>query len=162
MECLVCGKEYKGSECPRCRFPDVQIPGDRQKAIDNLRPAIEAYRARFLQSVKLEIAVFFWKDENGTVVLDREERICLATADELQNGPRWLDQDFARIPQENAIIVTLYISIGDTVRREKVSIPNLHSPSLQQIGVEMEKDFNIRLLLRNGDSNLTRSETIML
>ena len=75
MECLVCGKEYVGSECPRCKFPDVQILGDREKAIENLRPAIEAFKAQFLQSVKLEIAAFYWKDADGTVVLAGDDDV---------------------------------------------------------------------------------------
>ena len=162
MECLVCGKEYVGSECPRCRFPDVQIPGDRQKTIESLRPAIEAFRTQFLQSVKLEIAAFHWKDEDGTVVLDREERVLLVDGEELQQGPKWLDQEFARIPDEQWVHVTLYITVAGDTRQEQIMLPNIHTPQLQQIGVEMVESFGIRLLLRNAANEMTKSETIQL
>ena len=26
MKCLVCGKNYNDYECPRCGFPDLQLP----------------------------------------------------------------------------------------------------------------------------------------
>ena len=162
MECLVCGKEYVGSECPRCRFPDVQIPGDRQKAIENLRPAIEAFRTQFLKSVKLEIAAFYWKDEDGTVVLDREERVLLVDGEELQQGPKWLNQEFARIPDEEWVPVTLYITVAGDTRQEQIMLPNIHSPQLQQIGVETVESCGIRLLLRNVANEMTKSETIQL
>lgn len=162
MVCLVCGKEYIGSECPRCRFPDVQFPGDPQKAIENLRPAIEVFRDQFLQSVKLEIAAFYWKDEDGTVVLDREERVLLAGGEELLQGPKWLAQEFARIPDEQWVSVTLYITVAGTLRQEQVMLPNIHSPQLQQIGAEMVGGGSIRLLLRNAANELTKSELIQL
>ena len=74
VTCLVCGKQYETGDCPRCKFPDVQIPGmEREQAIVQLKPVIEASRKAFLETVRVEVISYRWKDRNGTIVLDRKD-----------------------------------------------------------------------------------------
>lgn len=162
MKCLVCGKIYEGGECPRCQFPDVQIPGDREKAVANLKPAIDAYRMSFLQSIRVDIVAYRWKDQGGSVVLDREDRIPLGNGFELLQGEKWLPEKFARIPDQAALCVTVCVTAKDITRQIQVSLPNLHRAELQQIGADMDQDCNIRLLLRNDTDEPTRSEFVPL
>lgn len=162
-KCLVCGKVYDDTECPRCKFPDVNIPGaDRAAALKTLQPAIDACRANFLQSVVLELVIYFWKEEDGTIVPDHEERIQLATGTELAQGAKWLPRQFARIPDVQDISVRVRITVGSDSREEQIRLPNLNTPQLQQIGVSMDPDCNIRLLLRNESDTPTQSGPLAL
>lgn len=162
MKCIVCGKVYEGSECPRCRFPDVQIPGDREAALAALKPQIDQYRQSFLQSIRVEVVTYHWKDKDGLVVKDREDRLSLGTGDQLMHGETWLPQKFARLPQQDSLDVTLCITAGEDVQNKTVTVPNLHKAELQQLGAEMDPECRIRLLLRNETEAPTRSGFVPL
>ncbi len=165
MECLVCGKIYEGGECPRCQFPDVQIPGlpeERERAIAKLKPAIDAYRTTFLQTISVDIVCYHWKDRDGQVVLECEKRIPLGKGTELLQREKWLSQKFARIPDQKQLPVTLCITAGESTTRKTVTIPNLQRAELQQIGAEMNQDCKIRLLLRNDTDKPTCSKFVPL
>lgn len=162
MKCLVCSKIYEGGECPRCRFPDVQIPGDREEAIEKLKPAINAYRTTFLESIRVDIVAYHWKDRNGSVVLDHQDRIPLGTGNELLQGERWLSTKFARVPDQEQLPVTICVTTAEGTQEKCVYVPNLQRAELQQIGAKMDPDCNIQLLLRNDTDKPTQSELVPL
>lgn len=162
MKCLVCGKNYEAAECPRCRFPDIQLMGDRDEALAQLMPTIRAYRANFLKGVTVELVAYRWKDLDGRVALDREDRITLGTADALQQGETWLEEKFARIPDQKEITVKVCITAGGEKRDVSIAVPNLHKPELQQLGVSVDGDCNLRLLLRNETEAPTTSAGVPL
>lgn len=162
MKCLVCGKVYEAAECPRCRFPNIQMVGDREKALENLMPKISAYKTNFLSGVTVELVAYRWKDRDGQVVLDREERMPLGTAEELMRGEKWLAEKFARIPDREEISVTVCIMAGTEKREVLIVVPNLHKPELQQLGAGMDDACNLRILLRNDTEEPTSSAWIPL
>ena len=165
MKCIVCGKVYDGGECPVCQFPDVQIPtlpGERERAIEKLKPAIDTYRASFLQTIKVEIVIYRWKDRDGHIALDQEERILLGTGTDLGQGEHWLPLKFARIPDLRQLSVTISITTERDTIEKQVMLPNLQRAELQQIGAEIDQECNIRLMLRNDTDVPTRSEPIYL
>ena len=159
VTCLVCGKKYDGGDCPRCKFPDVQIPGmGREKAIIHLKPAIEASKTAFLENIRVEVISYRWKDQDGTIVLDRQEALALGTGTALTKGEVWLPGKFARIADETSVPVKLRITAGDEVTEKTVRIPNLNKPELQQLGAKMDQNFNITLLLRNDSQKPAQSD----
>lgn len=162
ITCLVCGKQYETGDCPRCQFPDVQIPGSREKAIQNLKPAIDSYRANFLTTVRVEVLSYYWKDNGGTLVLDREERRLLGTASELMKGEKWLDQAFARIPEAKLLPVRVAIVCGEESRLLTIPVPNLTGAELQKIGAVMDENCNLRLLLGSDTQTPTRSDPVAI
>lgn len=163
VTCLVCGKQYEKGDCPRCQFPDIQIPGlDRENAIHHLRPAIEACRKVFLETIKVSLVTYRWKDVNGTVALDREERIPLGTGTELFGNEKWLDGQFARIPDQQKIDVTICVKTNEGEQTKTIAVPNLHKAELQQIGASVDENFRIRLMLRNQSENSTKSDPVAL
>lgn len=161
MKCLVCGKIHEAAECPRCSFPDIQIMGDQDKAMESLRPAIIAYRTNFLKTVRLELMTYRWKDQDGQVVLDREERMLLGSGDGLQQET-WLPEKFARIADQEKIPVTVRITAGEESRDAVISLPNLHEPQLQQLGAVIDGDCCLRLLLRNDTQEPVSSAPVSL
>ena len=162
MKCLVCGKNYEAAECPRCHFPDIQIVGDREKALETMRPTIERYRTTFLNSVNVFLVIFRWKAQGGDVVLDREEKRLLGVANKLMEKETWLAEKFARIPNQKDITATISIEREGEVRTVQVAIPNLQNPELQQLGASIDSHCNLRLLLRNDTEKPTMSQPVAL
>ena len=163
MKCLVCGKNYEAAECPRCHFPYIQVPAAASETfLESLRPTVNSYRGGFLQQVKLQIPIYRWKDQDGVVVEDRVETISLGTADQLKAGARWLEEKFARIPDEKEIPVTVSISAGGDTWERTIAVPNLHQPELQQVGVVINDEYHILLMLRNETEQNTVSDPVPL
>ena len=157
MKCIVCGKEYEKTECPVCKFPKVEFPGDPEKGLQAMRPAIEAYREDFLGKVSVGIIAYQWRDDNGAFAMDRKERVPIGTAKELRENTRWLAEKFARIPDEEELRVSLSVQVNDIDEERSVGIPNLMEPELQELGAAVDGDLNVQLLLRNS-SGSTQSE----
>ena len=150
MKCFVCEQEYEGQDCPRCHFPNVQVPGaSREKAIRDLAPAINSFRSGFLQSILVEAVSYHWRDEQGQVVLDHEAMLPLGNGTKLYGQQIWLDQKFARVEELTRIPVRLRITVGGNVREAQVEVDNLKEPGLQQLGVSLGQDFQIQVMLRN-------------
>ena len=159
VTCLVCGKKYETGDCPRCKFPDVQIPGmDREKALIHLKPAIEASRKAFLETVRVDVISYRWKDQDGTIVLDRKDALTLGTGTALTQGEVWLTGKFARIADEAFVPVKIRVTAGDEVTEKTVRVPNLQKPELQQLGAKLDQDLNITLLLRNDSQKPVQSD----
>lgn len=163
MKCFVCGKEYTGHECPRCNFPDVQVPvASREEARRKLASSIDSYRTAFLERIRVEVIMMYWKDENGWISPDREESVLLGRGSDLFRKERWLDQQLARIENVDNLEVRLCIHVGSAVRNQVVKVPNLHASRLQQLGAALDEDFCLRLMLRNGSEAPTYSDPIPL
>ena len=157
MKCLVCGKEFAGGECPRCKFPDLQFPGDRDEAIRSMKPVIDSFRAEFLKKVRVAVVIYRWKDRNGNVVPDREELLPIGTGAELSEGVRWLEQKFARIPEQQKLSLRLRVTAGEETENLTVTVPNPQIAELQQLGAELDPDLRICLLLRGGNAEPLKS-----
>ena len=162
MKCLVCGMVYEAAECPRCRFPYIQMVGDQESVFASLKPTIEAYRKSFFEKIKVELVAYRWKAVNDQIVLDHEEKMPLGTIAELQNGEVWLKDKFARIADVQRITVTVCITEGDSSRNIQVEIPNLHNAELQQLGARLDEECNLRLMLRNDTQPPTISVPVPL
>lgn len=149
MKCLVCGTLHEAAECPRCHFPDIQIMGDQEKAMETLRPTIHAYRMDLLRSVQIALPAYRWKDHNGMIVADRRDWLSLGSGDALLEQEAWLPDRFARIAGPSELDVTVRITVGEKNYEQNIRLPNLPEPELQQIGAVIDRDCTLRLLLRN-------------
>lgn len=158
MKCYVCNNEFEGNVCPRDNFPKVLFPGDYETGMKKLKPDIDAYRDKFFGAIELGIAIYNWKDGDGAVVLDTESRLPFGTAASLFDSTRWMETQFARIPNEEKLTVNMYIKTDSEERVKKIDIPNLFEPELQRIGIRMENNFSFKLLLGNDTGTPTESE----
>lgn len=149
MKCLVCATQHEAAECPRCHFPDIQLMGDREKAMEQLMPTILAYRTNFLKNIRIELPAYRWKDHGGQIVADRIDWLSLGSGDVLMQQIQWLPEKFARIPDQKELAVTVRITAGDTSFEKSVCLPNLTEPQLQQLGAAIDENCSLRLLLRN-------------
>ena len=162
MKCLICEKNYQAAECPRCHFPDIQLVGDRDAALAAMMPTITQYRKNFLRSVEVSLVMYWWKDADGKVVLDRKEKRTIGTADQLMAKEVWMNEKFARIAGEAFITVSVEIALADETRTVEIRLPNLQTPRLQQLGAGINDNFGLYLLLGNGADEPTRSEPVAL
>ena len=161
MKCIVCGKDYEKGNCPVCGFPKIEFPGDPEQGLRDMKPAIDAYRDDFLSQVSIGIIAYQWKDDNGSIVMDRSERVQIGTGKELLGTTKWLAEKFARIPDEENLQVSLSIQAKGRSEERSVSIPNLKEAELQELGATVDGGLNIQLLLRNS-SGTTQSEKMPL
>ncbi len=71
--CPVCHTKYESGDCPVCKFPDIAFPGDPEEGLRLMKPQIDAYREVFLLKLKIGVVSYYWKDQDGSLVLDREQ-----------------------------------------------------------------------------------------
>ncbi len=161
MKCLVCGKRFDGNACPVCRFPVIRFPGDLEAGLRAMQPTIDSYRERFLAGVHVGIVTYRWKDENGTLAVDRKETVAIGSGSDLFGKECWIDERFARIPEVPALEVELSVETEGREAVRKVSLPNRQEAQLQELGAALDKEMNLRLLLRN-ESGRTESEKLPL
>lgn len=162
MKCYVCGKQYEGNECPRCGFPAVEIPNTSwEQGRQALAATITPYRTQFLNEIEISLVMYQYRDENGVYVLDREEPISLGTGTALYGKEHWLDQEFARL-EDPTFPARLNLCVRGKTREEQVELQNLKAAELQNIGIAMDEEFNIRLMLRNTSETPTSSASIEL
>ena len=162
MKCYVCGKQYEGNECPRCKFPAVEIPNTTwEQGREALAATITPFRTAFLDTIQASLIVYHHRDENGVYVLDREEAISLGNGAELYGKELWLDRNFARL-EDPTIRIRLRLTVRDNAREEQVELPNLKAAELQQVGIAMDETFNIHLKLRNTSEKPTCSAAVEL
>ena len=161
MKCIVCGKDYEKDSCPVCQFPKIEFPGDPEKGLQAMKPAIDAYREDFLGQVSIGIIAYQWKDDNGVIVMDRSELVPFGTGRELRGNTKWLTEKFARIPDEERLQVSLSVQVNGKSEVRSVSIPNLTDAELQELGAAVDDALNIQLLLRNSFRS-TQSEKMPL
>lgn len=161
MKCLVCSKEFDGGVCPRCGYPVVEGT-DVDALLESLRPQIEEYRRAFERGIRIELGIYRWKDDNGSVVLDRKELLSFGTYPELTGRVTWLPQQFARIPDVQTLQLLLRISYGDMSKEISIPIQNLLDPALQNVGVEVARNMQFRLRLKNDLGRENASEWMEL
>ena len=156
MKCPVCNHVFVDVECPRCQFPVVDSPNP-EALIEMLRPQIEAYRADFQAKISFALKVFFWKDQNDAIVLDREQLLPFGSYSELKGKQGFLPQSFARIPDVNQMELQVLVTVRDQPETRTVAVQNLKEAALQSVGIETNEQYQFRLLLKNTNNSQTAS-----
>ena len=163
MKCLVCGKSFSGNECPICRFPVVEIPGDDFEAgIRALKPTIDKYRNDFAAKVTLGAVVYNYElsvklKENGSVVKP------FGKASELVGKTVWLDDSFENVNTRDMIPVNISVKVDKGADyRIAADIPNIKDSDKLMLGITMENDFSYSLILADMDGNSSSSAKMPL
>lgn len=161
-QCRVCHKNLTkpAQPCPRCGFQEPAFFGDPVKAQQLIAHKADAYRSQFLSGFDFGITIYRWKDQDGTLALDRTERLSFGTGSDLTEKTRWLEQSFARIPDLQKMELELSIRRnGQKYRQIPVSVPVPGGNHLQQVGISLSGDQTLRLLMKNPQAQ-TQSEPI--
>lgn len=163
MRCLACFKQFPdGTEvCPRCNFTQYEIIGsDDDEALSALKFMAGRHRAAFLKKYDLGVMIYTWKDQDGTIVLDQKKRLSFGAVNSLVDNTVWLNQKFARIPDTASMIVELSVTKqGSQDRILPVSIRIPQEKQLQQLGVRVDSNLTLTLMLKN-DTTVTESNTV--
>lgn len=155
MNCLVCGNPMSSTEndCPRCGFHYLGFTsGTQAEALEAQKPRAKYYRSNtYLPKLDLGITCYRWKDENGTIALASTERISFGTAAALENKTVWLDQEFARLPDEDKLTVEVTVKEqGQADRTLQFTLPALAEPELQRLGIALSDDMKLTLKLKTA------------
>jgi len=163
MKCFVCKKECEDDvKCPVCGFmPVVDLGEDPDETERKNASIIESYRNEFLKKVDVGVIAYRWKDEGGKLVVESEDRMSFGKGHQLYRRSAWCESKFARIPDEEQITVRVSVQNGDNDDIKEIHLPNLKDAELQELGVELDKDMRLRLLLRNS-TNTESSDWIPL
>ena len=158
MKCLVCGKEYDGAECPVCRFPNIQIPGNYEEGLLAIQDEIEEYRKQFFSTFYVGIRTWHWIDINGTLKPDYAEDLYFGQIGSLQGEEQWLSRPFARIPDVTMLNITIVIKQAGEIVEKTVTVENLSEMQLLEIGAVVDDQYNVQIIVRNGSGTVRRSE----
>ena len=131
---------------------------DLEEARKKVQPMIDTYRKSFLQKVEVGVKIYHWKDENGTLAVDHEEKRAFGSGNDIYGKTVWLDQKFARIPEEKKLPVRVYIRCDGDEREEEMPLPNLQEAQLQEIGISMDQQLDFCMMLRNESGTPVYSE----
>ena len=159
-KCKCCHLELDAhaENCPRCGLTVFKLVGSNPDQEKALEPFIHTHRQSFLKKFKLGVTCYYWKDQNGTIVQDTTRTLSFGTAAELLDGTVWLDQEFARLPDEKEIAIDLTISeTGAADRTVQVRVTPPTEPQLQRLGAQLGKDLQLRLLVKNEKTTCTSS-----
>lgn len=151
-QCRVCHKELTSPArpCPRCGFQEPAFFGDPVSAEKIINHKAENHRVQYLSSFDFGVTIYRWKDQDGTLVLDRTERLSFGTGSDLLDKTHWLEQPFARIPDVDAMDLELSIlQNGKTCGNIPVSVAVPQGNHLQQAGISLSRDLTVQLLLKN-------------
>ena len=159
MKCLVCKKEFEGECCPRCDFPVIESP-NVDELIQQLEGQIKEHRKAFENGIKLDLVIYRWKEEDGSVVLDRKDRLPFGSYAALKGRETWLAQKFARIPDAKSIDLQLVVSSQGTEKEIAVQVNNLLEPALQTVGIDVDAAYHLRLKLKNDAGGSSASSWI--
>lgn len=162
MKCLVCGKSFDGSGCPRCGFPVLSILGDYEEGIRQQQPVIRAFRTDFLAKVEVGAVAYRWKNNGGKIVCAGQESIPLGKGGQIWEKMQWIPRKFARNAGADSIQVRVYGTLRGKRTEKVVTLPNLPGAHLQQLGIEMNEEMAVRLKLRNESGVQVESEYIEL
>lgn len=150
MICPVCSKSFEtGSECPRCEFPVIYTTDDDVSVlIVRHAKLIKEFRDRFLETVKVEVINFCW-EANGDNLAEKSRTFSsLGTGTELYDNTVFGETKFARIPDVDSVDIFLNIPAGKETIQDTISIPNINSPELQQLGITLHKNLSCELILK--------------
>ena len=164
MICRACSKEMKDAlaQCPRCGFRQPAVIGDAQAAQALIARKANKHLVSFLRDYDFGVTVYYWKEQKGSIVADRERRLSFGTGDELVGTVRYLEQKFARLPEVSDMELRLSVlKNGKPAMERQVSISVPPGAHLQQLGLELMPSLEFRLKLKNLQGQ-TESEFLEL
>lgn len=168
MNCLVCGKPMasNANDCPHCGFHYLSYTsGSLAEALEAQKPRAAYYRSNtYLPKLDLGITCYRWKDDNGTIALASTERLSFGTAADLENKTVWLDQEFARLPDEDQLNVQISVKeAGASERTLQFTLPALKEAELQRLGLQLDSAMmlTVKLKTASGKHEVT-SEAVAL
>lgn len=163
MKCPVCNSEYEGSLCPVCGFEDVQIVGDYDEGMKQLKPAILAHRKKFLGEYQIGIILKKRKDTNSTDVSVIDDTLFFGKVKDLLDGDKWLERSIVAYPDsDNAVKVEACLSNNGAEHVETVSIGGLKTAGIIDIGIHVNDYNSFCLKIKVKDEVAGTSETIQI
>ena len=164
-ECRVCYKENANlmQPCSRCGFLQPAIIGDANAAEAFVERKARNHRINFLKGFDFGVTVYYWKDQDGMIALDRKERRSFGLGSDMLDNTIWMDQKFARIPDEQQMQVELSVLENGAERLAiPVAVPVPAGAHLQEIGIEVSSDMVAMLKLRNPEGQTASAPVLFL
>jgi len=151
QKCTACGRSYESDDvCPVCGYSEPAFIGDENAAAVYIKREAAKHRLAFLKSLDLGVTAYFWKDDNGVIAEDRQERLSLGSGESLWKNTVWAKQSFARIPDLAEMTVELSVlKDGKALSKQSIRLPVPAGQHLLQLGMELGEGLTVQLKLKN-------------
>ena len=162
--CILCNKSYKDeyTSCPVCGFPYLETldGGDRSEEI--VLGKVSRAMGDLLSQVTVSVVVYAYEEnQSGLLELKREEELLMARGRQLSYGRAfWYQEQFDGVDRDCQINI-LVRDIKGRERQHSLDIASAGLADSWQIGVQLEDELMIRILLGHED-NYVRSEPVSL
>lgn len=169
MSCPVCHKPLNGANvCPRCGFKIISFSIGDPDVVRAMKEKDErTYRLAYLRDFDFGITCHYWKDQNGTYALETTERLSFGTGEELYENIVWLDREFSRLSDGEAVTVEVSVLHDGQEHSVRCQLPGSAEPLLQRLGLSVhnvpEQDqLALVLHLKNDKTKTTSGCTAFL
>ena len=153
-ECKVCCRELPDPHhpCPRCGFRAPAVIGDEAAAEAFFDTLAAEHRNEFLKHFEFGIIIYYWKEQAGLAELDRKERLVFGSGDRLLEEPLWLEQKFARVPEETELAVELSVREAEKAPISiAVQLPVPAGDGPLEAGLLLTPQMTVSLQLRSSE-----------
>lgn len=164
MKCNACQGEISDgrAKCPLCGFPVIQMVGNNEAEIENIRKMGRDYLRQKLEGISIGIMAYGYVMGDDGLQLDQTEEVEVAKADDLEMEKAvWLDQDFQRLDEDGEVTIHVFARKNDKVKTWELPARLPKITGMCHIGIELKAGMKAEMLL--GDSSsYTESEDFPL
>ena len=165
MKCLVCGREFEGSECDVCKFPIINFPGeDLEAGVKAMQPTILAYRSAFLKKTIIGVTTYCLKINEGKLEALETDDMCFGTVSSAIEGEKWLEPSFDSISKKSSVELSIYIKNDDGYsNRLTVNMPNeqLKNEKKLKFGISINEDLSA-VFYAKGENAVSETEPLFI
>ncbi len=149
----------EGQNVPICGFPVIQMVGNNEAEIENIRKMGRDYLRQKLEGISIGIMAYgYVMGDDGSSSWIRRKRVEVAKADALEMEKAvWLDQDFQRLDEDGEVTIHVFARKNDKVKTWELPARLPKITGMCHIGIELKAGMKAEMLL--GDSSsYTKSE----
>lgn len=161
MRCLVCNCQFEGNECPKCKFPVIQVPGNFESGKKTLEPIINDYKSKFEEKVSVGISLFHWKLVDNEVTLDKEEEILFGRLSDMKGRTVFIDRSFKRLSDRKNVEVDMFARVEqegcENTYKYKVTLPHYIKSENERLSITVYDDNSFVLNVIGDEGELLSS-----
>lgn len=153
--CMCCYKRFPKDDtnCPRCGLTNFVVIGNEEQR-KAMEPFVDGHRRKFLTRYELSVTAHYWKDENGMVVPDTQKRLSFGSAADLLEKTVWLDQEFARLTEEEVEVELTVNEAGAAEHTIAVRVEPSKEAELWRLGLELSKELKVAVHINGACSKV--------
>ncbi len=163
-KCMVCGYQYDGDQlpkCPVCKFQEINILGDYEKGLKELQPIILQKKQGLANRLQIGMKIFQY-ELDGTKLVDKGESVVLFDTVTTDDKVHWLDDHLETVSTLDVLDAEVYVQLDDKTYLLNLKTNNMKNADYIQVGIAIDIDFCMRMVVKDDSNNLTQSEKVYI